>query len=135
MRFSLWSVSTIFFLLSCSYASRTGPSLEEVQKAVDAEIPLGSSVDAVRKFVHSKKFNTKGFVSAYYKDPEIISMAVNSSRDEKARGLKGTLRGYLVGTIPDVESDFFNQHHIVARFYFDDNERLIYEKVSEELSK
>jgi hypothetical protein len=136
MRFSFCSISIILLLLSWG-CGRTGPTVEEVQKAVTSELPLGSSVDEVRKFLHSKAFNTKRFInSAYYKDPEILSMVLNSSsRDLKAIELKGTLKGYLSGTIPDVERDIFNQHHIVASFYFGENERLIYEKVDEELSK
>ena len=115
---------------------RTGPTVQEVDSAITGSIPLGSEVSNVLGFLDSQTFGSRKFGrDGYVTDPEIISALSKYTTDEKAIELKGTLKGYIAASIPNVSHDLFNTSAIIATFYFDRNDRLIDYTVKEVLGK
>lgn len=111
-------------------------TVEEIDSAIKRDIPPGSSVTAVSSFLDSRTFGQHRFTrSAYLSDHETISMLLEYSTDDKARKLKGTLKGVIDAAIPHVEGRALNTSEIVARFYFDDSDRLLDYTVKETVGK
>lgn len=119
--------------VSCGRRTLT---VEEIESAIKRDVPLGSSVTEVLSFLDSRTFDRHRFIrSPYRSDPETISMLLEYSTDDKARTLKGTLKGVIDAGIPDVESDAMGTSTIVARFYFDNSDRLVDYSVKETVGK
>lgn len=132
-------LAILFFgLLLFATGCRRGPVLTvgEVDKAIKQEIPPGSRVPEVLHFLDSKRFGTNQFEhSTHNVDPEMISALFLYSTDEKAKNLKGTLKGFIDAGIQGTNDHAFTTSTIVARFYFDGNDQLIDYTVKEIVGK
>lgn len=97
-----------------SCTRRTGPTVEEVKKAMKSAIPIGSHVSEVTRFLDVQSFVSKRFIRGpYYDDPATIATLLKYTNDEKAKTLRANLKGYIAASIPDVSHDMLNRSGII----------------------
>jgi hypothetical protein len=111
----------VIFISIYSISCKSGVTVEKVEDAIKAKLPIGSSKEEVLKFIETTSFESLKFETPF----QVPANEIREATPDVGNKSKECIGAW----IPNVEKGLFTVRSISVAFCFDENQKFIDYKV------